>query len=181
MMIHFNLLLNAFQKTVYLNFSGLAQLLCQRVILPFHILIRQPDFSCPESRCPVIIINGSVKSALTVSLLKFIGKISQISYHLLCPKTQGVLHLFAGNCRHILKQHMPSPIQNASSPALLTQPFNPVDATPSTKYFCRHKNTMITGIKDTTEPAMIRPYSAEYCPINIFSPSWIVFFVSVFK
>ena len=31
------------------------------------------------------------------------------------------------------------------------------------------------------DPAMISPYSAAYCPMNIFSPSWIVFFASDFK
>lgn len=36
-------------------------------------------------------------------------------------------------------------------------PFSPVEATPSTKYFCRHRNTINTGIRDSTDPAMIRP------------------------
>ncbi len=42
------------------------------------------------------------------------------------------------------------------------QPFRPLDATPCTKYFCRERNTISTGISAMTEAAMIRPYSAEY-------------------
>lgn len=40
---------------------------------------------------------------------------------------------------------------------IFTHPFKPVAATPSTKYFWRIRNTTNTGIRDNTEPAMIRP------------------------
>ena len=52
----------------------------------------------------------------------------------------------------------------------------PVDATPCTKYFCRERNTISTGISATTEAAMIRPYSAEYWVMNMI----LLFPVSIF-
>ena len=55
------------------------------------------------------------------------------------------------------------------------QPFRPLDATPCTKYFCRERNTISTGISAMTEAAMIRPYSAEYWLMNMRRPIWMVF------
>src|SRR6185312_2520405 len=53
-------------------------------------------------------------------------------------------------------------------------PFSPVEAMPSTKKRCSARNTASTGIRATTDAAMISPYSAEYCEMNILSPIWMV-------
>ena len=56
-------------------------------------------------------------------------------------------------------------------PPIYAQPLSPLDATPSTKYFWSARNTAMTGIMVTTLPAMIRPYSDEYCPMKLLRPS----------
>jgi hypothetical protein len=42
---------------------------------------------------------------------------------------------------------------------------------PSTKYFWQAKKTMITGMSEQTEAAIIREYSALYWEINIRIPN----------
>lgn len=60
-------------------------------------------------------------------------------------------------------------------------PFKPLVAMPWTNFFWKMRNTTITGIRDTTEAAMMRPYSEEYWPMNIRMPSWTVFSSVEFK
>ena len=71
--------------------------------------------------------------------------------------------------------------KSSSSKFEFYYPLIPVAATPSTKYFCKHRNTINTGINDITEAAMINPYSDEYCPINIRKPICNVFLLSVVR
>lgn len=52
--------------------------------------------------------------------------------------------------------------KSSSTTSEFNYPLIPVAATPSTKYFCKHRNTINTGINEITEAAMINPYSDEY-------------------
>ena len=60
-------------------------------------------------------------------------------------------------------------------------PFTPVAATPSTKYFCRDRNTKSTGIRLNTDAAIIRPYSEPNWLMNMRSPNCRVFLDSVVR
>lgn len=50
-------------------------------------------------------------------------------------------------------------------------PLSPLMDMPSTKYFWQAKKTMITGMSEQTEAAIIREYSALYWEINIRIPN----------
>ena len=71
---------------------------------------------------------------------------------------QRLVNFLFGYLRITLKCFTHIPLHSRTrSLRIPNQPFNPVEATPSTKYFCKIRNTISTGINDNTEPAIIKP------------------------
>lgn len=86
---------------------------------------------------------------------------------------QSALHILPG-AQGIL---MDGQLETRHSP----HPFSPLVAMPWTNCFWKMRNTMTTGIRDTTEAAIIRPYSVEYWPMNIRIPNCTVFSSVLFR
>jgi len=63
---------------------------------------------------------------------------------------------------------------NVSYRIRIGYPFSPVVAMPSTKYRWPSRKMTAIGSTDSTEPVMMSAYSALYCEMNVFNPSWMV-------
>ena len=127
-------------------------------------LIGEPDFARPEAGGPLGVGHGRIEIVDARMVLGRIGECGQVAPHLRDDQVRRFGDFRRGDRGDC----------GAVGDVEHNYPLSPVEAMPSTKKRCRARKTMSTGISDTTDAAMISPYSCVYCEMNIRMPIWMV-------
>ena len=145
--------------------------------------VREPELPWPEACRPFNIVYCLVYAINGIGVLAFICIEREVPpYYRDRVIYRGEPLLLFQFTDHVILLDTAMPDHAARHLLLVSyQPFRPLEAIPSTKKRWNARNTIRTGRIAMTLVAMINPYSAEYCPMNILIPSCIVFVLSLLK
>ncbi len=144
-------------------------------------LVSKPYFAWPEPASPLSILTLRVKPIYAGVVLAKACEYRNIPLNLLACVRKSSLHFLRRDARffrelvHVLPHRNHRKCRNRFRNRRkklhhASYPLIPDVAIPSTKNFCNERNTISTGISTTTLAAIIRPYSDEYCVMNMRSP-----------